>query len=187
MWHIGPYSISRPWLFLSNKKNKTQFVHLLRHYLTVDGHRVIKSEGDADTDIVTIALNSTCDGHLVVVVADDTDILVLLLYHWKADMQDLYMHLEMRSRNKSLSFLNIRDIVQKPNSDILKSLLAIHAWGGTDTTSSVYGHGKCSILKTIWRSQDVVQCFLTLGAGTTVFYRMYWGKPDETLDTLCYQ
>ena len=40
-----------------------------------------------------------------------------------------------------------------------------------------------------------MQCFLTLGdfeatktdvvrAGTTVFYRMYGGKPDETLDTL---
>ena len=65
-------------LFLSNKKNKTQFVNLLRHYLTVDGHRVIQSEGDADTDIVTIALNLTCDGHSVVVVADDTDIHVLL-------------------------------------------------------------------------------------------------------------
>ena len=38
----------------------------------------------------------------VVVVADDTDILVLLLYHWKPDMQDLYMRSEMRTRNKSL-------------------------------------------------------------------------------------
>ena len=51
------------------------------------------------------------------------------------------------------------------------------------------------MLKIIWRSQDVVQCFLTLGdfeatdvvrAGTTVFYRIYGGKPGETLDTLRY-
>ena len=99
-------------LILSNKKNKTQFVNLLRHYLTVDCHRVIQNEGDANTDIVTIALNLTCDGHSVVVVADGTE-LVLLLYHWKPDMQDLYMRSEMRTRNKSLSLLNIRDIVQK--------------------------------------------------------------------------
>ena len=76
-------------------------------------------------------------------------------------------------------------------------MLAIHAWGGNDTTSSVYGHGKCSILKNIQKSQDVVQCFLTLGdfeatktdvvrAGTTVFYRMYGGKPGVTLDILRY-
>ena len=54
----------------------------------------------------------------------------------------------------------------------------------------------CSILKIIRRSQDVVQCFLTLGnieatttvvrAGTTVFYRMYGGKPGVTLDILRY-
>ena len=69
-------------LFLSNKKYKTQFVNILRHYLIVDGHRVIQSEGDADTDIVTIALNLTCNGHSVV-VADDTYILMLLLYRWK--------------------------------------------------------------------------------------------------------
>ena len=171
-------------LFLSNKKNKTQFVNLFRHYLTVDGY-------------CHDALNLTCDGHSVVVVADDTDILVLLLYHWKPDMQDLYMRSEMRCRNTSLSLLNIRDIVQKIDSDILKSLLAIHVLGGTDTTSSVYGHGKCSILKTIWRSQVAVQCLLTLGdfeatktdvvrTGTTVFYRMYGGKPGETLNSVRY-
>ena len=61
----------------------------------------------------------------------------------------------------------------------------------------VYDHGKCLIFKTIRRSQDVVQCFLTLGdfeatktdvvrAGTTVFYRMYGGEPGVTLDTLRY-
>ena len=64
-------------LFLSNKKNKTQFVNLLRHYLTVDCHHVIQSEGDADTDVVTIALNSTCDGHSVVVVANDTAMFII--------------------------------------------------------------------------------------------------------------
>ena len=40
-------------------------------------------------------------------------------------MQDLYMRSEMRCRNTSLSLLNIRDIVQKIESDILKSLLTI--------------------------------------------------------------
>ena len=118
-------------------------------------------------------------------VADDTAIFVLLLYHWKPDMPDIYLcSVIKRSTNKSLPAFNIRDTVQKYNSDILKSLLAIHAWGGTHTTSSVYGHGKCSILKVIRRSQDVVQCFLTLGdveatktdivrVGTTVCYLEY--------------
>ena len=67
-------------------------------------------------------------------------------------------HTHTRARtqtHKSLPLRNFRDIVQKIDSDILKYSLAIHAWDGTDTTSSVYGHGKCLILKTIQRSQDV--------------------------------
>ena len=42
--------------FLSNMKNKSQFITLLSHYLKADGHIVNNSTGDADTMIVASAL-----------------------------------------------------------------------------------------------------------------------------------
>lgn len=51
-------------------------------YLQGRGHSVLHAEGDADTMtlIVKEALNIAQEKH-VTVVADDTDILILLLYH----------------------------------------------------------------------------------------------------------
>ena len=37
---------------------------------------------------------------------------------------------------------------------VLPHILAIHAWGGCDTTTAVFGHGKCRIHKLAQRSQE---------------------------------
>ena len=48
------------------------------------------STGDADTMIVQYALQYASEGSDVNVVADDTDVLVLLMYHWKQSMASIY-------------------------------------------------------------------------------------------------
>ena len=65
-------------LFLANEKNKVQFINLLSHYLRLDGHAVIQSESNADTQIVSAAIALASGGKHTTVIADDTDILVLL-------------------------------------------------------------------------------------------------------------
>ena len=76
-------------LFLANEKNNVQFINLFSHYLRLDGHAVIQSESDADTEIVSTAIALSSDSKHTTVIADDTEILVLLLFHGNADMADI--------------------------------------------------------------------------------------------------
>ena len=46
--------------------------------------------------IVKCALDLAAQGNEVTVVADDTDILVLLIYHWKINMATLYLNQKQR-------------------------------------------------------------------------------------------
>lgn len=86
--------------FLSNMKNKSQFITLLSHYLKADGQIVNNSTGDADTMIVASALQFAAQGNTTTVVADDTDVLVLLMYHWKENMADVYFQSEPKKSQK---------------------------------------------------------------------------------------
>ena len=81
-------------------------------------------------------------------IADDTDILVLLLFHWNADMADIHLRSECKEEQKiPLKLSDIREAAKHSEQTVLPHLLAIHGWGGCDTTSVVFGHGKCRILK----------------------------------------
>ena len=66
--------------FLSNNGNKIQFIRLLTEELQKDGHTVINCDGEADTYIVDAALDIICGNNTVTVIAEDTDILILLAY-----------------------------------------------------------------------------------------------------------
>ena len=92
--------------FLSNKKNKTQFIALLSHYLKANAQVVHNSPEDADTMIVSCALQFATQGNDVIVVADDTDILVLLIYHWNPSMANVYFQSDAQKK-----IWKIRDVV----------------------------------------------------------------------------
>ena len=183
-------------LFLANEKNKVQFINLLSHYLRLDGHAVIQSKGDADTQIVSAAIALASDGKHTAVISDDTDILVLLLFHWNADIADIHLRSERKKAQKiPLMLMDIREAAKHSVQTVPPHILAIHAWGGCDTTSAVFGHGKCRILKLAQQSQEVRQwCAVfaqedaTWGAvgeaGERIFISMYDGKPDDSLTKL---
>ena len=61
--------------FFSNEKNETNFISL------VTTHEV--SRGDAGVLIVCSALEFAQNGQTVTVVAEDTGVLILLVYHWR--------------------------------------------------------------------------------------------------------
>ncbi len=61
--------------FFSNERSKSQFIALLSHYLQAGNQIVHQSAGDADTEIVTCALQYATQRTEVTVVAEDTDIL----------------------------------------------------------------------------------------------------------------
>ena len=65
-----------------NEHNKSELIKFISKFLRDDSQNAINCVGDAYTKIVSTALDySTVDGRTIVVVADDTDIAVMLLYH----------------------------------------------------------------------------------------------------------
>ena len=70
--------------------------------------------GDADTVITQCALQYAAQRHVVV---DDTDVLVLLMHHWKQNMADIYF---FSAAGKKLKIWRIGDLVRQ---DIFSSYM----------------------------------------------------------------
>lgn len=129
-------------VFLKNEQNKSQFISFLSNELRREGHDVRNSLGDADTQIVSAALEYAEDNNEdVVVVAADTDILVLLMFHWKNGMH-LYLLSDAPSNKEDKEMWRIEDLVKSTGDVITSHILFIHAWSGCDTTSALFGQGK---------------------------------------------
>ena len=75
-----------------------------------DGISVINCVGDADITISHIALDLATKGeNKFALVADDTDIFVILVYHWKNEMKNIifYQHKMLRGWNIYSLFLRL--------------------------------------------------------------------------------
>ena len=79
--------------FLANEMNKKYFVNALISHLNEAGHEMYQALNDADTLIVKTAL-AIATTEAVTVVANDTDVLVLLIYHFKITMSDIFVRSE---------------------------------------------------------------------------------------------
>lgn len=127
--------------FLANPKNKSQFISLLGAQLIEGGITVFVADADADGLIVNkaIALSNTQESASVVIVGEDTDLLVLLVSlapRWKNIL--LLKPGSVRRSPKIYSSYNL----QQALGDLTSSLLFTHAMSGCDTTSAPYGKGK---------------------------------------------
>ena len=91
--------------FFANEQNKVVFIDLLADALSQD-HKVVRCKGDADTHIVKEALVFAYEGRSVIIVADDTGVLILLMYQWDPSMANIFM----RSEPKKKSLLKIVNI-----------------------------------------------------------------------------
>ncbi len=90
--------------------------------------------------IAQCALQYAAEGHEVNVVDDDTDVLVLLMHHWKQNMADIYFF-------SAAGIWRIGDLVGQAGPMVTAHLLFLHAWSGCDTTSATLGQGKVSLMK----------------------------------------
>ena len=68
-------------IFLANPENKKQFIAALKNFLQNKGITCIHAKDDADIVILKTALEKSVDHSVVNVVAEDTDVLVLLVHH----------------------------------------------------------------------------------------------------------
>ena len=134
--------------------------------------------------IVKCALDFASQGNEVTVVSDDdTDILVLLIHHWKMNMSVVYFKSEAQEM-----VWKIQDIINNAGELLALHILFIHAWSGCDTTSATFGQGKTFLLKTFNKEFEELQQISSIfsefritaeevgKAGSRVFVILYGGK-----------
>ena len=98
----------------------------------------------------------------VTFVANDTDVLVLLVYHFHENsdnLSDIIMQFvaEQHKINWKL-LIPIHQVCVRISPITAKLLLTIRAISGCDcTSSSLFGHGKKNIFKTLTNIPDIVQ------------------------------
>ena len=79
-------------------------------------------------------------------IGEDTDLLVLLLYHVPAnDCKRLYF----RSDKGTPNVYNITVLKRLLCDDVCSDMLFIHAFSGCDTTSRIFGVGKKSVVQKV--------------------------------------
>ena len=150
---------------------------------------VRQAAADADTLIVDVAAQSASRGVPVTVVANDTDILVMLLYHFCDSMSDIILHMET-TKQAPVRKICIRKLTAAIGTRVTRQLPVIHAISGCDTTSSLYGHGKGSAFRSIannvedtCRLTEIVGCRDSkvedvVQAGLQLLVLIYGGKTE---------
>jgi len=171
--------------------NKSVFVALLIDRLKLSAFTVHQAADDADMLVVKVALELAASNHPVNVIDNDTDILVMLLHHYESHMPDIYMS------SSSDRFVYSVSALSSSLGPVVRHLPAIHAISGSDTTSSVYGHGKVSVYKKLRQSAGI-HPFLTvlqsptssheevMDAGHRVLVLLYGGSTTDELNCLRY-
>ena len=126
--------------------NKCQFIALLKDQFLSDGHQVYVCKGNVDTTIVSKSLEESkrCP---VDVVADDTDVAVMLCYHWSKKQHKEVLFYQERKMPNAGAYKTVSEL-----GDMKDHLLFIHAWSGCDTTSSIMNKGKSSFFKLVQKS-----------------------------------
>jgi hypothetical protein len=182
--------------FFANDRNKDQFIKLLMVRLEYAGFQTVQSSADADVDIALTAVNlASSQQHAVAVVADDTDVLVLLVHHFIETMADVYIVRHGGKADSLRKQFSIRDIRQQLGSEKCQQLLVTHAIGGCDTTSALYGIGKAKVFKKITArrvNKSLVNILQNSGAtysdvitaGLQIMVNIYGGKPGDKLSKM---
>ena len=84
----------------------------------------------------------------IVLIGDDTDLLVLLCYYTSPNATfDIYFKPETKASSSKIKVWNIKKVQQEWGSDVCRNILYIHAILGCDTTYRIHEIGKGAALK----------------------------------------
>jgi hypothetical protein len=167
-------------------------------HLATEGFECKQCDGDADTLIVSTALDLAAVGESVTVIAEDTDILIMLAHHLTADMNNVTLVSEVKKSRKYIKrSIDIRALQNSIGGEVCEQLLAIHALGGCDTTSALFGVGKATVYKCIIASRHSRQRIAVMqdlnateegvvSAGLKLLVWAYGGNDDDRLDKMCF-
>ena len=164
------------------------FHFLLRNLLKSRGFEVHHADDDADTSIVAAALEKATTSS-VAFVADDTDILVLLLY--KADMN---LHLLYLTSKKTKCIWNVVEAKEKIAPNICNALLSIHSISTCDTTSRIHSVSKSFIFKKCLKGNELLEKMIRFSnagckddvvkIGLNILLKLFNAKHEKSLNEL---
>jgi len=118
------------------------------------------TQEEADTRLVLHAIMLSRDHPRIIIRCDDTDVLVLLVYYWSrgALADEVYMHAGHSGKFVSKErFIPVHHISTKLGKAACKSLPAVHALSGCDTTSALYRLGKRTAYSALTKNSDALQ------------------------------
>ena len=180
---------------LSNAQNKQRFINMLGSRLEAVGCDVHHANGDADVLVAQTAM-ACAEKNDTVVIADDTDILILLIHHaGHAKYNIWFQPSTKRGSKKGQRCWNIAATRCHLGNTVYSSILFAHAVLGCDTTSRLHGIGKnkaisklkgdtfCSRQATVFMNStsDMADA---IKAGNHALVSIYNGDEDEDLDKL---
>ena len=154
------------------------------------------AEEDAELLIAQTAMQSAAKKNTVL-VADDTDLVILLCYYADPDGFDLFMQCSIRGETKKNRIWDIKVTQSELGADICNNILFMYAILGCDTTSRLYGLGKGLSLKRFTSSallRDKAEQFYkkdatvdaVIDAGEVSLVCLYSGKEGDNVNGLRY-
>lgn len=101
----------------------------------------------------------------VVVRANDTDILVLAMYHISHQLKDIHVWLDFGlDSNNTRRYIHINELVNDQPTDYWDALLGYHAFTGSDYTSSFRQKGKVRLLSKLHSDRNFKSALMELGS-----------------------
>ena len=181
--------------FLANKKNKQKLINLIGSKLDDQGCKVLHGEGDADLLIIQTAVEASRSQD-VIVIGEDTDLLVLLIHHIHVESCGIFFRSERKqTAKKMVKVWDIKALKRDIEEVASSNILFCHAILGCDTTSVIFGIGKGTALKIInkderfreygevFKSESASKSEIE-AAGQAALVALYGGGPSVDIDSL---
>jgi len=176
--------------FLTNSFNKARLIDMLMiefQNAEIECHQCLD---DADYMVVNKTINTATENpnHSVMTVANDTDILVLLIHHTNSD--NVFMHYSVDE------VYSISRLQSQLPPQVKHHILVLHAVSGCDTVSAIFNIGKSTAYTAftqdinldflnIFQSENAIQEDISQ-AGEKLLLTLFKSKKCTSLDKLRY-
>ena len=119
------------------------------------------TQEEADTRMLLHSKHASEAYGAVIIVAEDTDVLVLCLAYCHNISTKMYIKCGIQTR---MRIIDVTKLGASLNPSVCKALLGLHAFTGCDTVSAFMGHGKVAGLKLLETNSTFQDTFSSLGS-----------------------
>jgi len=123
------------------------------------------SQEEADTRILLHAKHASSDVSSIVIIAEDTDILIVSWNAKESISCNIFIKCGTKNRTR---FIDVSKVATSLGKQVCNSLIGMHAFTGCDTVSAFSGRGKVRALMLLKGNTRFQQAFTKLGENWTI-------------------